>query len=340
VYRGSGGGSSSGTVRCWVISCFCRFVPSGEKERASLLEAMMAASPALRLTRCIAERIYSFSEGAAAGSLRGLGASSARLQRFSTQGFGEDESPPSGLHVPDPDIPQGFTETASTQSLPFDFRLPDISDYHADTKAPSSPASFDALRPTADPSSNITNVASPERLDANNGRTMFENYSRSGAEAFTPRGVYKAILLGEVGQSPVQKILKSGRAVTIFTVGTGGIHNNRRPLEGESPEEYAERSYTQWHRVAVYQEKIGQLAMRNIKQGTQVYLEGNIETRVYNEPVNGIVKRIREIAIRQNGRLLFMDQEPPAAAVAVAATAKDEGFETENASDVIGLSSS
>jgi hypothetical protein len=35
-----------------------------------------------------------------------------------------------------------------------------------------------------------------------------------------------------------------------------------------------------------------------------------------------------------------MDQEPPAAAVAVAATAKDEGFATENASDVIGLSSS
>ena len=34
---------------------------------------------------------------------------------------------------------------------------------------------------------------------------------------------------------------------------------------------------------------------------TQVYLEGNLETRVYNDPATGVVKRIREIAIRQNG---------------------------------------
>jgi single-strand DNA-binding protein len=86
--------------------------------------------------------------------------------------------------------------------------------------------------------------------------------------------------LGEVGQSPIQKILKIGRAVTIFSVATGGMHNNRRPLERELPEEYEQRGYAQCNRVAVYQERMGQLAMRHVKQGTQVYLEGNIETRV------------------------------------------------------------
>ncbi len=105
-----------------------------------------------------------------------------------------------------------------------------------------------------------------------------------------------------------RNLLKSGRAVTIFSVATGGMHNNRRPLEGESLEEYEQRGYAQWHRVAVYQERMGQLAMRHIKQGTQVYLEGNIETRVYNEPVHGAVKRICEVAIRQNSQLLVMDQ--------------------------------
>jgi single-strand DNA-binding protein len=184
-------------------------------------------------------------------------------------------------------------------SLLFDFRLPDISQ-----AKPESSTSYDSLLPQiADlPStSSSINGAPMEKLEAHADRVVF-------GTVFSPRGVYKAILLGEVGQSPIQKILKSGRAVTIFSVATGGMHNNRRPLEGESPEEYAQRGYAQWHRVAVYQERMGQLAMRHIKQGTQVYLEGNIETRVYNEPVHGAVKHIREIAIRQNGRLLFMDQ--------------------------------
>ena len=84
----------------------------------------------------------------------------------------------------------------------------------------------------------------------------------------------QAILLGEVGQAPVQKILKSGRAVTVFSVGTGGIHNNRRPFDGELPEDFADRSYTQWHRIAVYQEKVGTLAMRLMRQGyvCQIFL--------------------------------------------------------------------
>lgn len=73
--------------------------------------------------------------------------------------------------------------------------------------------------------------------------------------------------MGEVGQAPVQKVLKSGRAVTIFSVGTGGMHLNRRMFDGETPEEFAERSSIQWHRVAVYQEKVGHLILRSMKQG-------------------------------------------------------------------------
>jgi len=122
-----------------------------------------------------------------------------------------------------------------------------------------------------------------------------------------PRGVYKATLVGEVGQLPIQKILKSGRTVTIVSVGTGGMYNNRRPFEDESPQEFADRSYTQWHRVAVYQDKIAGLVMQHARIGAMVYLEGNIETRVYNDPNSGSVKRLKEIAVRNNGRLMFMN---------------------------------
>ncbi|CAM6093616.1 unnamed protein product [Calypogeia fissa] len=150
-------------------------------------------------------------------------------------------------------------------------------------------------------------VPKPDTLASD--RPLYERNQYPPRNYRTPRGVYKAIVLGEVGQLPIQKVLKSGRSVTIFSVGTGGMYNNRRPFEGETPEEFAERSYTQWHRVAVYQDRLSSMVMQHVKVGSQVYLEGNIESRVYNDPNSGMVKRIREIAIRANGRLMFMDTQ-------------------------------
>ncbi|CAI9787248.1 unnamed protein product [Fraxinus pennsylvanica] len=119
-------------------------------------------------------------------------------------------------------------------------------------------------------------------------------------------GIYKAILVGQVGQIPIQKRLKSGRMVTLLSLGTGGIRNNRRPLDNEEPRDYANRSAVQWHRVSVYPERLGELAMKNLLPGSILYVEGNLETKIFNDPITGLVRRIREIAIRQNGRLLFL----------------------------------
>ncbi|WCJ22014.1 Nucleic acid-binding OB-fold-like protein [Euphorbia peplus] len=119
-------------------------------------------------------------------------------------------------------------------------------------------------------------------------------------------GIYKAILVGQVGQSPVQKKLRSGTTVTIFSLGTGGIRNNRRPLQNEDPKEYANRCAVQWHRVCIYPERLGTLAMKNVVPGSILYLEGNLETKVFTDPVTGLVRRLREVAIRRNGRIVFL----------------------------------
>ena len=74
-------------------------------------------------------------------------------------------------------------------------------------------------------------------------------------------------MLGEVGKLLFQKRLRSGRVITMFSVGTGGMHNNRRPLEDESPREYADRSMVQWHRVSIYADNLGGIAMQHLKQG-------------------------------------------------------------------------
>ncbi|KQK08938.1 single-stranded DNA-binding protein, mitochondrial [Brachypodium distachyon] len=122
-------------------------------------------------------------------------------------------------------------------------------------------------------------------------------------------GIYKAIMVGKVGQEPMQKRLRSGKTVVLFSLGTGGIRNNRRPLDNEEPHQYADRSSVQWHRVCVYPERLGSLTLKNVKIGTVLYLEGNLETKVFSDPITGLVRRIREIAVRANGRLLFLGED-------------------------------
>lgn len=72
--------------------------------------------------------------------------------------------------------------------------------------------------------------------------------------------IAKAIMVGKVGQEPIQKRLRSGRTVVLFSLGTGGIRNNRRPLDCEEPHQYAERCSVQWHRVCIYPDRLGRPA--------------------------------------------------------------------------------
>ncbi|XP_059641346.1 single-stranded DNA-binding protein, mitochondrial [Cornus florida] len=138
--------------------------------------------------------------------------------------------------------------------------------------------------------------------DQTQQRTIYDRPLENGIDV----GIYKAILVGQVGQSPLQKRLRSGRTVTLLSVGTGGIRNNRRPLDNEDPREYANRCAVQWHRVSIYPERLGDIAMKHVVPGSILYLEGNLETKIFSDPVTGLVRRIREIAIRRHGRLVFL----------------------------------
>ncbi|KAK7388785.1 hypothetical protein VNO78_23612 [Psophocarpus tetragonolobus] len=121
-------------------------------------------------------------------------------------------------------------------------------------------------------------------------------------------GIYKAILVGVAGQPPFQKKFKNGRVVTLLSIGTGGIHNNRRPLHDETPKDYANRSSIQWHRISVHSPRLGNLLVKHVLSGTMLYVEGNLETKVFNDPITGLASRIREIAVRHNGRVVCLGE--------------------------------
>ncbi|KAH1138316.1 hypothetical protein AAZX31_10G140800 [Glycine max] len=111
------------------------------------------------------------------------------------------------------------------------------------------------------------------------------------------RGVHKAIICGKVGQAPVQKILRNGRNITIFTVGTGGMFDQRIQGPKDLPKP------AQWHRIAVHNDILGTYAVQQLFKNSSVYVEGDIETRVYNDSINGNVKSIPEICVRRDGRI-------------------------------------
>ncbi|KAL5726336.1 hypothetical protein ACHQM5_009387 [Ranunculus cassubicifolius] len=154
------------------------------------------------------------------------------------------------------------------------------------------------LSPNSPSSSSSTNSTDPNSYQ----RPTYQRPLENGLDI----GIYKAILVGQVGQNPFQKRLKSGRLVTLFSLGTGGIRNNRRPLDNEEPREYADRCSVQWHRVCVYPERLGLLAMNHVKPGSIIYVEGNLETKVFSDPISGLIRRIREVALRRDGRLVFL----------------------------------
>uniref|UniRef100_A0A0V0HGZ3 Putative single-stranded DNA-binding protein, mitochondrial-like n=1 Tax=Solanum chacoense TaxID=4108 RepID=A0A0V0HGZ3_SOLCH len=188
-------------------------------------------------------------------------------------------------------------KASQLSSLSFCTKISSATDYF------SSPDSdHTELGPASDSEPESTGFSSPSASEMKQERKYIERALENGLDV----GIYKAIMVGQVGQIPIQKRLKSGRTVTLLSLGTGGIRNNRRPFDNEEPGEYANRCAVQWHRVSVYPERLGEMAVKSIVPGSILYVEGNLETKIFTDPITGLVRRIREIAIRKNGRLVFL----------------------------------
>ncbi|XP_042394661.1 single-stranded DNA-binding protein, mitochondrial-like [Zingiber officinale] len=115
------------------------------------------------------------------------------------------------------------------------------------------------------------------------------------------RGVHKAIICGKIGQAPIQKILRNGKTVTIFTVGTGGMYDQR--ISGK---EHLPRP-AQWHRISVHNEHLEAYSVQQLAKNSSVFVEGDIETRVYNDSITGQVKNVPEICVRRDGKVRLIN---------------------------------
>ena len=97
-------------------------------------------------------------------------------------------------------------------------------------------------------------------------------------------GVNKVTILGRLGKDPELKYTPSGVAVCTFSVATSESWTDK---DGKKQEK------TQWHNIVVWQ-KLAEIANQYLAKGSQVYLEGKIETRSY-EAKDGDKRYITEI---------------------------------------------
>lgn len=86
------------------------------------------------------------------------------------------------------------------------------------------------------------------------------------------RGVNKAILLGNVGREPEIRYTQSGSAVANFSVATG----ERRKVGGEW------QDHAEWHNCTAWG-KLAETCSNYLTKGKQVYIEGRIQTRKWDD---------------------------------------------------------
>ncbi len=86
--------------------------------------------------------------------------------------------------------------------------------------------------------------------------------------------VNKVILVGNLGKDPETRYMSNGEAVTNITLATTETWKDKS--SGEKNEK------TEWHRITMYR-KLAEIAGEYLKKGRQVYIEGRLETRKWQD---------------------------------------------------------
>ncbi|MBV9782805.1 MAG: single-stranded DNA-binding protein [Acidisphaera sp.] len=100
--------------------------------------------------------------------------------------------------------------------------------------------------------------------------------------------VNKVILVGNLGKDPEIRTTQSGQKIVNFTLATSETWNDR--TSGERKER------TEWHRIVIFNERVGDVAEKYLRKGAKVYVEGQLQTRKWTDQ-SGQEKYTTEVVI-------------------------------------------
>ena len=111
--------------------------------------------------------------------------------------------------------------------------------------------------------------------------------------------VNKVILVGNLGRDPEVRHTQDGSKVVHLSVATSESWKDRG--SGERKER------TEWHRVVIFNDRVGEIAERYLRKGSKVYLEGALQTRKWTGQ-DGQEKYTTEVVLgRFRGELTLLD---------------------------------
>ena len=109
----------------------------------------------------------------------------------------------------------------------------------------------------------------------------------------------KVLLIGRLGNDPEIKQMQNGKSVARLSVATSESWKDKNT--GERKEK------TEWHRVVIFNEGLVSVVQKYLKKGTQVYIEGQLNTNKYTDS-NGQEKYSTQIVLQgYNSSLTMLD---------------------------------
>ena len=110
--------------------------------------------------------------------------------------------------------------------------------------------------------------------------------------------VNKVILIGNLGADPEARSLNSGGEVVNMRIATSEQWKDR---DGNRQER------TEWHNVVIFNENLGRVAKNYLRKGSKVYLEGQLQTRKWQDQ-SGNDKYTTEVVLQRfRGELVLLD---------------------------------
>ena len=112
--------------------------------------------------------------------------------------------------------------------------------------------------------------------------------------------VNKVILIGNLGKDPEIRRTQDGRPIATFTVATSKSWRDKATGE--------RREKTEWHRIVIFSEGLCRIAEQYLKKGSKVYLEGQLQTRKWQDQ-SGQDKYTTEVVLQNfNSTLTMLDK--------------------------------
>jgi single-strand DNA-binding protein len=113
--------------------------------------------------------------------------------------------------------------------------------------------------------------------------------------------VNKVILIGNLGKDPEVRTTQDGQKIVNLTLATSESWTDRN--SGERKER------TEWHRVVIFNDRIGEVAERYLRKGRKVFVEGSLQTRKWTDQ-SGQERYTTEVVIQRfRGELVLLDSQ-------------------------------